>query len=271
MNISQALELKCISAGSGEKTREELLKGIALLASDSSSLGTFSSDEILKALIKREELASTGFGNGAAIPHCRLEKASGFILGFIITSEGIDFNSPDNKPVDLFPFVIGPSDKPREHLKLLSFVAQILRDKVFRTSLREADSPEQIYNLLLKKIPAEDSAPVKRPGMKLLHVFIQEEKAFEDILQVFAAIESTSAMVIDAVESTSYLSRIPLFAGLWDTDNRSFNRIIVASIRDELVNAAIRNIEYACGKLNERRDLMITVSDLHYVLGTLED
>ena len=104
----------------------------------------------------------------------------------------------------------------------------------------------------------------------MLHVFIQDEDLFDDLLQVFAGSESTSAMILETHESTDYMRKMPLFAGFWNTDLRHFNRMIVAVVRDELVSSTIRNIEYICGKISERDDLMITVTDLHNVLGSLD-
>ena len=76
-------------------------------------------------------------------------------------------------------------------------------------------------------------------------------------------------MVLEAHESTDYLMKGPFFAGFWDSSVQRFNRLIVAVVRDELVNYTVRSIEYACGDLADRDDILVTVTDLHYTLGSL--
>jgi len=99
---------------------------------------------------------------------------------------------------------------------------------------------------------------------------VRNEDIFDELLQVFAATETISAMVIETHESSEYISNIPLFASFWNPNVRQFNRIIIATVRDELANSTVRNIEYVCGKLSDRDDVMVTVTDLHYVLGSID-
>ena len=128
----------------------------------------------------------------------------------------------------------------------------------------------QVISLVMSDTSSPDEDSSVQSGKKLLHVFVQDESVFDELLQVFATAETTSSMIMDADESTRYLMDIPFYAGFWNTDIQHFNRIIVSVIRNELVNATIRNIEFICGPLSERTDIMITVSDLHSVHGSLE-
>jgi hypothetical protein len=145
----------------------------------------------------------------------------------------------------------------------------MLRTKDFRKQLLQCGDTEQLQDLIMSQSYVEDETPPRRPGMKMMHVFVRNEDIFDDLLQVFASSESISALVVETHESTDFLMKSPLFAGFWNTDIRRFNRLIVAVVRDELVNATVRNIEYICGKLSERDDILLTVTDLHYVLGSL--
>ncbi len=77
-------------------------------------------------------------------------------------------------------------------------------------------------------------------------------------------------MVVEAHESTEYLSSMPVFAGFWNSELSSFNRIIIAVVKDSLVNQTIRQIEYVSGDLAGQNEVMITVSDLHHALGSLD-
>jgi PTS system nitrogen regulatory IIA component len=269
MGLKDALNTDLIRIDSASRDKISLLRAVADLAAGYFSAQGLDAESIFRALDERESLGSTGFGNGVAIPHCRLPAIDQFLVGVLVTTRGIDFNSVDGENSRIFPFVIGPESKPKEHLRLLSAISQILRNAGFRKQLCAANTDQQLRELLQGAVLPEDILPVRRPGSKLIHVFVQNEKIFDEILQIFSAIEDTSAMVVEAHESTDYLSKTPLFAGFWNTDVHQFNRIIMAVVRDELANGTIRNIEYVCGKLSERDDVMVTITDLHYVLGSL--
>jgi hypothetical protein len=190
-------------------------------------------------------------------------------VGLLVTPRGIDFDSVDGEDSWIFPFVIGPESKPKEHLRLLSALAHMLRNGELRKALRSAKSNDELKSVLIESVIPDHTLPERRPGSKLIHVFVQNEKVFDSLLQVFSATDNAMAMVIEAHESTEYMAKSPLFAGFWNTDVHQFNRIIIAVVRDELTNSTIRSIEYVCGKLSERDDVMVAVTDLHYVLGSL--
>jgi PTS system nitrogen regulatory IIA component len=269
MKLRDVLDPGLIVYSPDISNKEEILRKIADSIINSGRISNVISDTIYRALSDRESLGSTGFGHGIAIPHCRIAGTDDFLVGMLITGNGVDFDSIDGEDVRIFPFVIGPESKPKEYLKLLSAIAQMLRNDSFRKEILSLHSPEQIYELIIAHTLSEDEVPPKRPGRKMLHVFIQNEDFFDDLLQIFAGSESTSAMIIEGHESTDYLMKSPLFAGFWNADIQQFNRIIVAVVRDELVNSTIRSIEYICGKLSKRDDIMVTVTDLHNVLGSL--
>ncbi len=269
MSLKDALNPSLVRIDSTSSDKKSLLMAVAKLAASHASGEGLDAEAIFQALVERESLSSTGFGNGVAIPHCRLSVLDRFLVGMLVVSKGIDFDSLDGEDSRIFPFVIGPESKPKEHLKLLSAISQMLRNAAFRKQLCNAKTDQQLLDSLRDSLLPGDTLPVRRPGSKLIHVFVQNEKIFDELLQVFSAAENTSAMVLEAHESTDYLAKSPLFAGFWNTDVHRFSRIITAVVRDELTNATIRNIEYVCGQLSERDDVMVTVTDLHYVLGSL--
>ncbi len=269
MKLSEVIEPGSVSINLAPDSSEQLLREIVSLASSTKPLKNISKETIYNALSDRERLSSTACGHGVAIPHCRITDMSGFVAGLAILSNGIDFNASDNEKVDLFPFVIGPEKHPRIHLQLLSSLAQAFRNDKLRVNLRNAETPEIAYKILSDTSPPDIDKSVE-PGKKLLHLFVQDESVFDELLQVFTTAETTSSMILDADESTRYLMDIPFYAGFWNTDIQHFNRIIVSVIRNELVNATIRNIEFICGPLSERTDIMITVSDLQSIYGSLE-
>jgi len=270
MGLIDLLDANLIACEPDLDDKDAVLSEIARLAAATAAMNGVPQQLIYDALTQREELGSTGFGNGIAIPHCRLSEAGGFTVGVITVPEGVDFDSIDSEKAFIFPFVVGPLDKPKEHLKLLSEFSQVLRDSDLRKALLAETASERILELLKNRIQPEKDVPLRRPGAKMLHVFVRNEDIFDELLQVFAATETISAMVIETHESSEYVSSIPLFASFWNPDVRQFNRIIIATVRDELANSTVRNIEYVCGKLSDRNDVMVTVTDLHYVLGSID-
>lgn len=272
MKLSEVIEPGSVAINQTPDSSEQLLRIIAMLASSAAPLKNTDQETIYKALSDREVLSSTACGHGVAIPHCRIANMPGFVAGLAVLSDGIGFNAVDNEKVDLFPFVIGPEDQPRIHLQLLSSLAQAFRNVKLREELRKATTSEVALDLLHKtSSPYTDTEKAFESRKKLLFVFIQDEGVFDELLQVFATADITSAMVMDADESTRYLTDIPFYAGFWNTDLHNFNKIIVSVIRNELVNAIVRNIEFVCGPLSDRNDIMITVSDLHSVHGSLNN
>ncbi len=272
MNIADVLDRNTMAANVKIKGKEQLLETVAELACKSPLLANTGKEAVLHALKQREELASTALGSGVAVPHCRIKGLEKFISGLVTTSKKIDYSAPDNEKVDIFPFVIGPEDNPREHLKVLSGMARLLRNPDTRKTIRSADSADQLFSFLTD-ITADrepDKAPEPISGMKMLHVFVRSEELFNDILQVFASGEFTGAMVLEAHESTEYMSSMPVFAGFWNSELNTFNRIITAVVQGSLLNQTMRNLEYVCGDLKNQNDLMVTVSDLHHVIGSLD-
>lgn len=272
MILNDVLNKNNIEVNLNIKNGKQLIHEITRLACLNPVLKDIKPELVEKALLERENLASTGLGSGVAIPHCRLPGITTFVVGVATTKKAIDFDSIDNENVNIFPFVIGPDENPKEHLKVLSGMARLLRNSETRSGIRGAKTSDELYNLL-RSLLEDVSKAVPRPqspGMRMLHVFIRSENIFNDILQVFASGETLGAMVLEAHESTEYMSSMPIFASFWNDDLNTFNRIIVAVVRDSLLNQTLRSIEYVCGELQRQTDVMVTVTDLHHALGSLD-
>jgi PTS system nitrogen regulatory IIA component len=85
-------------------------------------------EELLRALLERESLGSTGIGDGVAIPHGKLPTGSEMSVAFGRSSKGVDFQSMDSKPVSLFFLLVTPEDKPGDHLKALARISRIFKN-----------------------------------------------------------------------------------------------------------------------------------------------
>src|SRR5262245_20632512 len=105
-------------------------------------------DSIIKAILKREELGSTGIGRGVAVPHTKHPSVQRLIGTVAVSSEGVDFDSLDGEKVNLFFLLISPPDRPGDHLRALENVSRQLRDDTFCKFLKQARNPEEILQLL---------------------------------------------------------------------------------------------------------------------------
>ena len=105
-------------------------------------------EDIIRAILKREFLGSTGIGRGVAIPHTKHNSVERLIGTVALSSKGIAFDSLDGEPVHVFVLLISPQDRPGDHLRALENVSRSLRDDSFVRSLRAAKTREEITALL---------------------------------------------------------------------------------------------------------------------------
>jgi len=108
-------------------------------------------DEMVKVLMARERLGSTGIGDGIAIPHGKISGIADLMIAIGRSSRGVDFNAMDGKPVHLFFLLMAPENSSGQHLKVLARISRLLKDNILRNHLMEARSPEEIFNLLVEK------------------------------------------------------------------------------------------------------------------------
>ena len=104
-------------------------------------------DRMVNILMEREDLGSTGIGQGVAIPHGIVDEISQALGTFGRSREGIDFNALDNQPVDLLFVLIAPKGDAGIHLKSLARVSRLLMDLDLRQRLREATSKEEVMGV----------------------------------------------------------------------------------------------------------------------------
>ncbi len=104
---------------------------------------------VFAVLMKRERLGTTGVGNGIAIPHGKLPNLDKLYGLFARLEHPIDFESIDDRPVDLIFLLLAPESSGADHLKALARVSRLLRDKTACEKLRGTDDVEALYALLV--------------------------------------------------------------------------------------------------------------------------
>jgi len=105
-------------------------------------------ESIVKAILKREELGSTGIGRGVAVPHTKHPSVDRLVGTVAVSHDGVDFNSLDGEKVQLFFLLISPPDRPGDHLRALENISRQLRDDTFCKFLKSARSGADIQQLL---------------------------------------------------------------------------------------------------------------------------
>lgn len=100
--------------------------------------------EVLTSLLAREKMGSTGIGHGIAIPHGKIKGLSNMMAVIITTSQPIDFDAIDNKPVDIFFAILVPEEQTDTHLQALSGIAKKLSDKDIVKAIRKANTKNEL-------------------------------------------------------------------------------------------------------------------------------
>jgi PTS system fructose-specific IIA component/PTS system nitrogen regulatory IIA component len=105
-------------------------------------------ESIVEAILKREELGSTGIGRGVAVPHTKHPSIDKLIGTVAISSQGVNFDSLDGEKVHLLFLLVSPPDRPGDHLRALENISRQLRDDTFCRFLKQSQKPEDVWQLL---------------------------------------------------------------------------------------------------------------------------
>lgn len=269
MKLINVLREECIQARGEFASRDEVLGAIAKLAKQSPLLANLSETDLLRALIKREELSTTGFGDGIAIPHCRVADAEEFVVGILSVPGGVDFSAMDDQPVKLFVFIVAPASGSNEHIKILSAISQVLMVQENVVEMLAAPTADVLSENFLRHV-RDEADPKQHDTKNLFRIQIQEEDLFHDVLKVFEGFQSSVVMVGEAEPASNYLQKMPLFAGFWNDKASEFCKVILATVDKQDTNETIRRIEQQTGPLDARTDILLTVQELFYCAGSLD-
>lgn len=108
-------------------------------------------DEVFTQLFAREKLGSTGLGQGIAIPHCRIDNCTRPVGSLLTLDEPIDFDAPDEQPVDLLFVLLVPGEAQQQHLDILANIARLFSQEDFCQELRAAQTDEALYEIATSK------------------------------------------------------------------------------------------------------------------------
>lgn len=146
MLLSELLTPDRIRIPLAATSKDELLAELVDVVA--ATVPTRGTGDLLHAIREREQVLSTGIGNGVAIPHGRVEGLDDLVLAAGVTRQPVDFEALDGRPVRLLFLLIGPESAAGRHVKVLSRISRLLRKQSTRERLSAAASPAQFHEIL---------------------------------------------------------------------------------------------------------------------------
>ena len=146
MKIHEILVQQGIKIGMESTDKEGALKELAAVLAKIANVGD--QKAIVKSLIERENLGSTGIGQGIAIPHGKTDKVDHLIAVMGTSQKGVNFDALDGELVYIFFLLLTPKDTSGPHLKALAQISRLLRDTYFCELIRKCRTPEEVHRLI---------------------------------------------------------------------------------------------------------------------------
>lgn len=148
MQLREILSLDCTKSAVQCTSKKRALEMISELVAQHTGQ---SSTELFECMLSREKMGSTGIGNGIAIPHARMHSSDKAIAVLLQCESPVEFDSIDNRPVDLLFALLVPDEQCKEHLKTLSSMAERLNNKQVLKQLRNAQSDQELYDIMVNQ------------------------------------------------------------------------------------------------------------------------
>lgn len=128
--------------------KEAVIREMVCSLKDAEKINDKDVENIIKSLMKREELGSTGIGKGVAVPHTKHDSVKKIMGTIARSTHGVDFNALDGEPVHLFFLLLSPNDSAGSHLAALERISTVIRDNDFRRFMREANGKAGMIEIL---------------------------------------------------------------------------------------------------------------------------
>jgi nitrogen PTS system EIIA component len=129
-------------------SKEDAIRAMVASLKKSGAIPAADEEGIISAILKREELGSTGIGNGVAVPHTKHPSVDRLVATVALSKSGVDFASLDGEDVFILFLLISPPDRPGDHLRGLENISRHLRDQTFCSFLRQSNTQKDIIDLL---------------------------------------------------------------------------------------------------------------------------
>jgi PTS system nitrogen regulatory IIA component len=145
MKISDVLHKESIIPAIASVDKKGVLEE---LSSPVARLAEVNPEDLVRVLMDRERLGSTGIGGGIGIPHGKLKDLKSLVLGFGLSRKGVDFESMDGRPTHIFFLLVTPENSTGLHLKLLARISKILKNDPIKERLLKAGNPDEVISII---------------------------------------------------------------------------------------------------------------------------
>jgi len=146
MKIMDFLDKKAVTANLKATDKEGVIRELVELLANAGDIDN--KDELLKAVMAREGLGSTGIGQGIGIPHAKTPNVKSLVAAFGLSQKGVNFDSLDGEPVHIFFLLVAPEESAGPHLKSLARISRMLKDKYFRDLLKKAKDEKEVLHII---------------------------------------------------------------------------------------------------------------------------
>lgn len=273
MDLAAFFDSASCSTNLKAKSKDAAIESLAALAARSPRTGGASEKAIAMALAEREAQGSTGFGGEVAIPHARVTGMTDFTVFVAHSPKGIEFDSLDKKKVKLFFVILGPEDRPSEHVQILAALSRALSGTTMKQELMAAQSTEVMTECFLRHVGEKtDEVSASKRKMKLLVLILYMEDFIYHILEYFLEEGIEGATILESSGMGQYISNIPLFATFIGFMNEQKNRsnTLLATIPADREDEIIKGIEAITGDLDKKQGAMLMTLDIGVWKGTMK-
>jgi len=149
MTLTKILQPSCIKVPLEGKDKKTVITELVDLLNANGLL--LDRQTVLDAVLAREETRSTGIGSRIAIPHGKCKAVKELVMSIGVTSEPVDFESVDGKPVTIIILLVSPADQTGPHIQALAQISRLMLNEEFKEGIETAPSAEQVYELLSSK------------------------------------------------------------------------------------------------------------------------
>lgn len=271
MNIIDVMDEQLMRLDFSPSNKDNALHQIAELAANAPALEAIGADTLYNELLEREKAVTTGLGDGVAIPHARIKGLKDFVAFVLVSKRGIDFEALDKKRVHIFFVVFAPDDKVSEHLQLLAAISRLLSQPTVRKEILKAQDAGVLSEIVARSADPSSSASTQDETMKLIFVILYYEDYLQAILEFFIDQGIQGATVIESKGMGTYVSTIPLFAGMlrFMREDRSASHTLMALIPARHEQIIVQGIEKITGDLKTKQGAMLMTLDLSFHKGTM--
>ena len=148
MKFADFITTEAILADLVADNKPEVIREMVQALCDAGRIAKDEVEDIIRKVLDREELGSTGIGRGIAVPHAKHAAVDRLVGSVAVSREGVDFDSLDGEKVYIVFLLVSPKDRPGDHLRALENISRQLRNETFCRFLRQAKSADEIRLLL---------------------------------------------------------------------------------------------------------------------------